>query len=144
MSAKDPFGKKQCEAEVKALGDRYSDIYFDESPFNESAIDDDTYLIVGRRGAGKTALSQYFSFQPVRPNPVYIEVNRPDLYQQVLSDISRKTSESRPAAVAHLKRVWEFIIWSLIFSALKTESPEIADACRVEAKAGRLAHFVSD
>jgi hypothetical protein len=144
MLAKDPFGKKQCEAEVKVLRGRYSEIYFDESPFNEDAIDDDTYLIVGRRGAGKTALSQYFSFQEVKPNPIYIEVNRPDLYQEVLSEISRKTSDSRPAAVAHLKRVWEYVIWSLIFAHLKADSPEIADACRVEAKAGKMATFVSD
>jgi len=144
MLPRDPFGKSDCESEVKDLGARYSDIYFDESPFNELAIDDDTYLIIGRRGAGKTALSQYFSFQQKKPDPVYIEVNRPDLYQEVLSDISRKTSESRPAAVAHLKRVWDFVIWSLVFAALKNEAPEIAQACRVDAKPGRLAHYVAD
>ncbi|MEA2415376.1 MAG: hypothetical protein QOI58_2033 [Thermoanaerobaculia bacterium] len=143
MLGRDPFGQKACEAEVKALGLKYSDIYFDESPFNQLAIDDDTYIIIGRRGAGKTALSQYFSFQTSKPNPIYIEVNQPDLYQEVLSDISRKTSESPPAAVAHLKRVWEYVIWSLIFAALRNDSPTISEACKVERRAGGLAHYVA-
>src|SRR6478672_10046959 len=112
---KEPFGKRSCEAEVKALGEeKYSDLYFDETPFNDAATDSDTYLIIGRRGSGKTALAQYFSFQTKIPDPICIEVRRPELYQQVLSEISRRTSESRPIAVAHLKRVWEFVIWSLV------------------------------
>jgi hypothetical protein len=144
MATKDPFGQPDCQAEAKALGRGYSKIYFDESPFNKHAIDDATYLIVGRRGAGKTALSKYFSFQEVKPNPLYIEVNDPDVFQAVLSDISRKTSESRPAAIAHLRRVWEYVIWSLIFDELRQDAPEIRAACRVEARPGRLAHYVSD
>ena len=89
MVAKAPFGMESCEAEVSLLGEeKYSDLYFDETPFNNVAIKDDTYLIVGRRGSGKTALIQYFSFQKQIANPVCIEIHKPEAYQQVLSEIS--------------------------------------------------------
>ncbi len=58
-----PFGMAACEAEIMQMGPaKYSDLYFDETPFNETAQLDETYLVVGRRGFGKTALAQAFSF----------------------------------------------------------------------------------
>jgi len=123
LVGKAPFGMESCEAEIKVLGEeKYSDLYFDETPFNNIAIHEDTYLIIGRRGSGKTALAQYFSFQKQIPNPTCIEVHKPEAYQQVLSEISRRTSESRAVAVAHLKRVWEFVIWSLIAHTVATDA----------------------
>ena len=47
MTAKMPFGEAASELE---LGENYPDLYFGETPFNDSAIDPDTYLIIGRRG----------------------------------------------------------------------------------------------
>jgi hypothetical protein len=142
---KDPFGKASCEAEVLTLGEeKYSDLYFDETPFNDVAIDDDTYLIIGRRGSGKTALAQYFSFQKRMTNPICIEVRKPEMYQQVLSEISKRTSESRVIAVAHLKRVWEFVIWSLIVEAIKDDAPEVAKTHRLEARTEMVSHYVAD
>ena len=35
---KDPFGKPDCEEEVHQLKDKYSEIYFDETPFTSPAI----------------------------------------------------------------------------------------------------------
>jgi hypothetical protein len=110
----DPFGREACEMEIRALGSEYNNLYFAETPFNSLALENDTYLVIGRRGSGKTALAQYFSFQTQKPNPLCIEVRRPEDYQQVLAEISKRTSDSRLVAVAHLKRVWEFVIWSLI------------------------------
>jgi len=145
MKKKDPFGKASCEAEVLTLGEeKYSDLYFDETPFNDVAIDDDTYLIIGRRGSGKTALAQYFSFQKRITNPICIEVRKPEMYQQVLSEISKRTSESRVIAVAHLKRVWEFVIWSLIAEAIKEDAPEVAKTRRLEARTETVSHYVAD
>lgn len=106
MKHRDPFGKPSCEQEIDKLGDKqYIQLFFEEAPFNDVAVDEDTYLIIGRRGAGKTSLARYFSFQKSIPNPVCIEVLQAHVYQQVLSEISRRTSESRAIAVAHLQRV---------------------------------------
>jgi hypothetical protein len=144
MNNKDPFGKASCEAEVRVLGDKYIELYFDETPFNDVAVDEDTYLIIGRRGSGKTALAQYFSFQKQMPNPICIEVRRPEVYQQVLSEISKRTSEYRAVAVAHLMRVWEFVIWSLVAHALQQDAPEIVQMVKVESGGKRKSQFVAD
>jgi len=144
IKSKDPFGKSACEAEVKILGGKYSALFFAETPFNDVAIEDDTYLIIGRRGSGKTALSQYLSFQKIKPHPLYIEVSRPDVYQELLSDISRKASESRPAAVAHLKRVWEYLIWSLIAAAMGIGRSDSGAAGIGMAASGKLSNFIAD
>jgi hypothetical protein len=126
MRHKDPFGKPSCEQEIDKLGNKkYIDLFFEEAPFNDVAVDEDTYLIIGRRGSGKTSLARYFSFQKRIPNPICIEVLQAHVYQQVLSEISRRTSEARAIAVAHLQRVWEFVIWSLILNSLKVEGGKI-------------------
>lgn len=145
MYKNDPFGKLACEFEVLSLGEeKYSDLYFDETPFNKVAVDEDTYLIVGRRGSGKTALAQYFSFQKQIANPICIEVRKPDAYQQVLSKISKRTSESRVVAVPHLRRVWEFVIWSLIADAIRHDAPEVVKARKFEKRSETVSNFVAD
>jgi energy-coupling factor transporter ATP-binding protein EcfA2 len=114
-----PFGRAACEAEIMELGaDKYSTLYFDETPFNDSAQRDETYLVVGRRGSGKTALAQAFSFAMRKSAPLCIEVRRPEDYQQVLAEISKRTSEKREIAVYELRKVWEFVIWQLIADKL--------------------------
>src|SRR6185312_14933951 len=95
MSNKAPFGQADCESEMKVLKSNYSDLYFDETPFNAAAVDPGTYLVIGRRGSGKTALAQYFSFQKTLQRPIYIDVDEPAVYQQVLSDIATHASEAR-------------------------------------------------
>src|SRR5262245_17940499 len=44
----EPFGQADCESEVRSLKAEYSELYFDETPFNEAAIKPETYLIIGR------------------------------------------------------------------------------------------------
>jgi hypothetical protein len=145
MNKKDPFGKASCEAEVLVLGEeKYSDLYFDETPFNRVAVEEDTYLIIGRRGSGKTALAQYFSFQTQIFQPICIEVRKPELYQQVLSELSKRTSESRVIAIAHLKRVWEFVIWSLIANAIRHDAPEVVRTRKFEARTETVSQIVAD
>ncbi len=135
MTKKDPFGERSCEQEIKILGgETYKKLYFDEAPFNEVAVDTDTYLIIGRRGSGKTALARYFSFQEKITNPLCIEVLKADAYEQVLSEISRRTSTTRGIAISHLRRVWEFVIWSLIINALEQDIPEEDKICKIERK----------
>lgn len=122
-----PFGQADCESELRILKSEYSELYFDETPFNSAAIRPQTYLIIGRRGSGKTALSRYFSFQKTLPNPIYIDVDEPAVYQQVLSDIASRASESREIAIPRLTKVWEYILWCLIFEHTRREPPAAAE-----------------
>jgi hypothetical protein len=122
-----PFGQPACEAEVRLLKEGYSNLYFDETPFNAQALLPETYLIVGRRGSGKTALAQSFSFQEEMPGTICLDADRPDTYQQVLAEVSCKASESRAIAIPQLRGVWEYVIWSFICSRLapsQTAEPE--------------------
>lgn len=138
-----PFGQADCESELKLLKSKYSKLYFDETPFNSAAIEPETYLIIGRRGSGKTALAQYFSFQKLLENPIYIDVDEPSVYQQVLSDIAARASESREIAIPRLKKVWEYVIWCIIFEHTRTESPIIAEACDETCSTGRVSHLIN-
>lgn len=138
-----PFGQADCESELKMLKSDYSQLYFDETPFNSAAIEPETYLIIGRRGSGKTALSQYFSFQELIKDPIYIDVDEPAVYQQVLSDIASHASESREIAIPRLKKVWEYVIWCVIFEHTRSHSPLIDKACDETCETGRVAHLIN-
>jgi hypothetical protein len=109
------------------LKDEYASLFFDEAPFNHAAIQPETYLIVGRRGSGKTALAQYFAFQNVIPNPIVITVDEPAVYEQVLAGIAVRTSTSRQIAISQLVRLWEYILWSLLGDELRNVSPLLHD-----------------
>jgi hypothetical protein len=138
-----PFGEADCESELISLGDRdYSELYFDETPFNDAALRPETYLIIGRRGSGKTALSQYFSFQTTIPDPIYIDVDEPRVYSEVLSNIATRASEVREIAIPRLKRVWEYIIWRLIFENTRNETNAISNLDRTPSQSGRPSHQI--
>jgi hypothetical protein len=124
-----PFGEVACETEIKLLQDRYREYFFEEAPFNKPSLAIDTYLIIGRRGSGKTSLSQYFKFQKRFPNSHAIIVDNPDIYQSALTELVGKAAQTLDLAIPRLVKVWEYIIWLLIFNDLSTRHPAIEAAC---------------
>ncbi len=125
----DPFGQADCESELAELGDDYKSIFFGQTPFNAAALDTNTYIIIGRRGAGKTALSQYFSFQKKFKNPIVIDVDEPKEYKNVLTEIAKRTKYSPELAVSNARDIWKYLIWCLIFQNTKDAKEEISRAC---------------
>jgi hypothetical protein len=126
----DPFGLADCESELAELDiDQYRTVYFGNTPFNDAALDWRTYLIIGRRGAGKTALSHYFSFQTTIRNSLVIDVDEPKEYQRVLTQIARRAADTPEVAVPQAAEVWTYLIWCLIFENTKAHSKAIGDAC---------------
>jgi hypothetical protein len=144
QASRAPFGQADCESELKILKSEYSKLYFDETPFNEAAIQPETYLIIGRRGSGKTALSQYLSFQKTIRNPISIEVDEPTIYQKILTDVAAHASESREIAIPRLKRLWEYIIWAVIFHQTQAHSPTIAQACEADVARRGISRFINN
>ena len=65
----DPFGQGDCESELRMLEGGYGDVYV-RTPFSEQVEAPETYLIIGRRGSGKTALSQPYSFHQRLRDPM--------------------------------------------------------------------------
>jgi len=138
-----PFGRAACEAELKILKSEYSELYFDETPFNAAAIRPETYLIIGRRGSGKTALAQYLSFQKAFPNHIYIDVDEPTEYQKVLSDIAAHASTSPAIAIPRLKKLWQYVMWCILFGHTRDKSQVIAEACEHSCSNGRASSLVN-
>src|SRR5262249_8190901 len=125
----EPFGEADCESELKVMGSsEYSKYYFDHTRFNREALSPKVFLIIGRRGAGKTALSQFFSFQQLMLNVTTIEVDEPAAFQQLMSRIAESAASSREVAIPRLVKIWEFIIWSTIFWQLQDKDPRIKAA----------------
>lgn len=126
----EPFGEPDCESELKLLGtDEYSKYYFYHTPFNQEAMSRKTFLIIGRRGTGKTALSHFFSFQKFIPDAAVIDVDEPAAFQQVMSKIAESAAQSREVAIPRLVKIWEFVIWSIIFRQFQEKDLRIKAAC---------------
>jgi Cdc6-like AAA superfamily ATPase len=137
-----PFGEADCESELKLLRGEYSKYFFYHTWFNEAALDPNVFLIVGRRGTGKTALSQFFTFQKRFQRTTAIDVDEPVAFEQVLQDIASTSTQSREVAIPRIAKVWSFVIWSIIFRELKDRDTRIRAACIFGDRSGKLSSFI--
>jgi hypothetical protein len=139
----EPFGQADCESEVRSLKADYRELYFDETPFNEAALKSETYLIIGRRGSGKTALSHYFSFKKAFDDPIYIDVDEPALYQKFLSELAAQAGESRELAIYRLQRIWSYVVWTVILEHTRGLSADIERACEPKRPRRSVSEFIN-
>jgi len=131
MSPSAAFGYADCEAELQTLEHgEFADLFLAATPFSDVATRPETYLIIGRRGSGKTALAQYFRFQSDFPNPIYIQIEEPAVFQDVLSHVVTALPESREVVIFELVQIWTYVLWNVIFDKLRNESAAIAAAVR--------------
>jgi hypothetical protein len=110
-----PFGENSCEREKAILKEDYPRYYFENSQFGKKALARQTYLIVGRRGAGKSSLIEYFSFHNKRKPTRCIDINEPEIYQVVLEKVARILQENSDFPMPKIRLLWEYVIWALIF-----------------------------
>lgn len=136
MSPFHPFGEVSCELEKRKFGGRYREYYFTETPFSKPALDADTYLIIGRRGSGKTSLSEYFGFQQQIGNATSIDVNEPGVYNAILNQVIRKIEHPSELAIPLIKDIWEYTIWQLVLHHLKGRGDKIKAESIVEGEPG--------
>lgn len=126
MLERGPFGEESCESEKKVFRDRYSDYFFDHAPFIDEAMERRTYLIIGRRGSGKTSLANYFLFQKMIPGMSGIDVDEPSIYNDVFAELATMSSiRSDDAIVERLVRVWDYLVWKLLFEKFRDDDPKI-------------------
>ncbi|KKI99469.1 P-loop ATPase, Sll1717 family [Prochlorothrix hollandica] len=137
-----PFGEADCESEVKLLQGDYSDYFFYHTRFNAQSLDRDTYLIIGRRGSGKTALGQFFSFQQMLPQAIAIDVDEPVVFERVLEAMTVALADAREIAIPRLAKVWDFVLWSVIFRELQDQDPQIRAACIFGDRSGKISSFI--
>lgn len=137
-----PFGEADCESEIKLLKQEYRDYFFYQTPFNGLALDPKVFLIVGRRGSGKTALSNFFSFQKQLRHSVAIDVDEPAAFEQMLGKITTLSSQSREVAIPKIAKIWNFIIWLIIFRELQDRDVRIRAACIFGDRTGKVSNFI--
>lgn len=138
---RDPFGLPDSESEIQLLKSDYANLFFD-SNFSGAALRPETYLIVGRRGSGKTAIIQYFSFQSILRNPILVQVDQPYAYSEMLPEIVDRESGPRHLLISRLRQMWEHVLWSVIFEHTKNESSDIAQACDLPSANRNTSHLV--
>lgn len=137
-----PFGDADCETEVERLQSDYGDYFFAETAFNSPALDPRTYLIIGRRGSGKTALSQYFGFQTRLKNSCAVDVDEPEVFEQVMLAASERPGLSNALQVNNIAAIWDVILWSIVFREMSERHPAISRACWFGRERGPVARFI--
>ena len=86
-------------------------------------------MIIGRRGSGKTSLTKYLEFQPAIKNTRYIDVDEPLAYDELFREIASTSYAKGDLLELRLVKLWDYIIWSLIFNKYKADDPLIHAAC---------------
>lgn len=110
-----PFGENSCEDEKRLLLGDYEKYYFRNKRFETKILDRSTYLIVGRRGTGKSSLIEYFSFDEFHKHYRCIDVNEPQLYQVVLEKVAKLLETNALHTSRRSRLIWKYVIWALIF-----------------------------
>lgn len=121
-----PFGAESCEQEHEILQSHYREYFYDKSRFNAEALEKGTYLIVGRRGTGKTSLSRYFEFQGEIPRARSILVEVQEIYNTLERKFENRAYLNPDLAIADIYRVWELLFWLLVFSEYYEKDETIA------------------
>jgi hypothetical protein len=137
-----PFGEADCESELKLLKQAYREYFFYHTPFNSASLDPSVFLVVGRRGSGKTALTHFFSFQDRLKNAIAIDVDEPAAFDQVLQHFPKLASSAREVSIPRIVKIWEFTLWSILFYELQKYDVRIRTACIFGDRAGKLSTFI--
>jgi len=110
-----PFGENSCEDEKRLLLGNYEKYYFSNKRFESRLLERATYLVIGRRGTGKSSLIEYFSFNGLHRRMRCIDVNEPELYQVVLEKVAKLVEDDALHTSHKSKLIWKYVIWGLVF-----------------------------
>ena len=101
-------------------------------------------MIVGRRGSGKTSLTKYFNFQQRYKNAHSIDVDEPVIYQNIIQKFGANAYLYPDMVINDVIKIWEFLIWSLIFGEFAEYDPIINKACIAAGIKGKPLLFLRD
>ena len=120
-----PFGFNDADKEEKIL----PQLYLRETGFNRQALDPLVSVIIGRRGSGKTALAQFLKFEKEDRYDVYVDVDEPDTYGQILLELSKRVDHNAALNVVDdVSKMWELAFWtSLMSEVLEINGIESSD-----------------
>lgn len=124
-----PFGEESCEHEIQTFGDEYGNYFYREARFNKETLDIDVYLIVGRRGSGKTSLSKYFENYSLYKNIEFVYIDGAPIYDEAFSKIITQASYSGDMLTNRAIKIWEYIFWLSMFERFSKYDRLVKDAC---------------
>jgi len=132
-----PFGEPDCESDLTIQGEeRYGKYYYQPTYFSQQSLNPFVYLIVGRRGSGKTALTNFFYFQKQIPNSSIVNIDEPAAFHEVLAKIAEESYLNRDLQILKLVKIWEYVIWLAIFYELRDKDPRIALVSKLSSDEG--------
>ncbi|WP_298508134.1 hypothetical protein [uncultured Kordia sp.] len=138
-----PFGERSFESEFKRLGEKkWEEYYFEHTDFVKKALHKDTYLIVGRRGCGKSSLLQHILFQDEYQKSDFINFGLAETYIDQLLKIANNINFSQELKVQKLVKLWEYIIWQIIFKKLENNNKEIRKGIHEECTDPSILNFI--
>lgn len=101
-----PFGHSNAE------DDDLLEEAFHHVPHIETAIDQETTILVGRRGAGKTALALYLKERRPDLYNVCLDIDKSRALAEVLLAVDKGLSGSKSVTSDLMADLWTFIIWT--------------------------------
>lgn len=102
-----PFGEISFETEFAKLGAKWEEYFFEHTYFVNGSLEPDTYLIVGRRGSGKSSLVQNFLYQDKYPNSDYINIGKAENYNAELLEVAVNLKYSQELATQKIVKLWD-------------------------------------
>lgn len=127
-----PFGEDCYESEKKYLGNQWERYFFEYTYFVKESLNPDNYIIIGRRGSGKSSLAEYFEHQKKYRKSSTIQIKSEDIFD---TDSFRKISDSSNLSELFpnkLVKVWDYYIWQLIFKKLSKSKDEFKKVYHLE------------
>lgn len=137
-----PFGEISFENEIRLLGKQWEDYFFEHTHFAKASLNPETYLIVGRRGSGKSSLAEYFQHQDTYEDALSVNIGASENYNTELYDVAKKLEYSPEMATQKLVDLWEYLIWQIIFKKISSEFPKFKEGLDVEDDSPTLSNSI--
>lgn len=138
-----PFGELSFEDEKETLGEAWKDYFFEYAPFNYQSLQRKTYLIVGRRGCGKSSLAEHFKFQKDIHNSMAVNLEHSRDYMLQMRSIAERVPGSSDIVINSLVSLWSFIIWQIIFDKYSEYDSRIKISSLVETRNKPVTRFTA-
>jgi len=114
-----PFGLNDAARELEQ--GTLPHLYLDEKDFNAKAFSPLVSIVVGRRGAGKTALAWRLTRPDHRGYDICVSIDEPAIFSNVATELTAAfQSKGSLNIVDEVAKVWELALWTSLMCHVTT------------------------